>query len=227
MSLWPQVPWLHQRQPRVLRRKRDCTLPSSLQLPRVHLRRRCVLQRREEGLCATPAITSEEEGQALLLTTAVSTSEEEAQALLLTAAVSTSEEEGQALLLTMSASTSEEEGQALLFTMSVRASEEGHPKALARISKVESSPMSTKKILVDHERGQNNDKAKFVTVNKWQKKDICKAWNDSRGCEAWCPQQRERRCDIKLERSGLACGSRSHNMLQHDARQHGQPASNK
>ena len=25
----PQVPWLHQRQPRVLRRKRDCTLPSS------------------------------------------------------------------------------------------------------------------------------------------------------------------------------------------------------
>ena len=77
------------------------------------------------------------------------------------------------------------------------------------------------------ERGQNNEKAKLITVNKWQKKDTCKAWNDSRGCEAWCPQQREHRCDIRLERSGLACGSRSHNRLQHDARQHGQPASHK
>ena len=66
----PQVPWLRQRQPRVLRRKRDCTLPSSSQLPRVHLRRRCVLRRRKDCtqafLFTTSACTSEEEGKALL-----------------------------------------------------------------------------------------------------------------------------------------------------------------
>ena len=163
----PQVPWLHQQQPRVLRRKRDCTLPSSSQLPRVHLRRRCVHQRRKD--CT----------QAFLLATSASTSEEEGQALLLTMSACTSEE-GQALLLTMSASTSEEEGQALLFYNVGKYLGGAHPNPLARISKVESSPMSTKKILVDHERGQNNDNSKFVTVNKWQKKDICKAWNNSR-----------------------------------------------
>ena len=49
----PQVPWLRLRQPRVLRRKRDCTLPSSSQLPRELQRRRCVRRRRKD--CTLPS----------------------------------------------------------------------------------------------------------------------------------------------------------------------------
>ena len=68
-------------------------LPSSSQLPRVHLRRRCVLRRRKD--CT----------QAFLFTTSACTSEEEGKAFFLTKWASSSEEEGQVLLLAMSVST--------------------------------------------------------------------------------------------------------------------------
>ena len=84
-------------------------LPSSSQLQRVHLRRRCVLRRRKDCtqafLFTTSACTSEEEGKAFFLTKSASSSEEEEQVLLLTMRVCTSEEEGQAFFLTMSVST--------------------------------------------------------------------------------------------------------------------------
>ena len=68
-------------------------LPSSSQLPRVHLRRRCVFRRRKD--CT----------QAFLFTTSACTSEEEGKAFFLTKWASSSEEEGQVLLLAMSVST--------------------------------------------------------------------------------------------------------------------------
>ena len=76
----PQVPWLHQRQPRELWRKRDCTLHSSSQLQRVHLRRRCVLRRRKDctqAFLLTMLVSTSEEGQAYLLTTAACTSSQQ------------------------------------------------------------------------------------------------------------------------------------------------------
>ena len=58
-------------------------LPSSSQLQRVHLRRRCVLRRRKDCtqafLFTTSACTSEEEGKAFFLTKSASSSEEEEQ----------------------------------------------------------------------------------------------------------------------------------------------------
>ena len=90
----PQVWRLHQRRLRVLRRKRDCTLP----LPHI-LEVAFYLVSVDFGggrigtspfLLTLPVGTSEEEGQALLLTTSASASEEEGQAFLLTPSVCTS-----------------------------------------------------------------------------------------------------------------------------------------
>ena len=79
----PQVPWLHQRQPGVLRRKRDCTLPSSSQRRHVPRRkrerpsssqnRRVLRRRRNRQVLTMWVCTSEEEGQAFFLAMSVST----------------------------------------------------------------------------------------------------------------------------------------------------------
>ena len=55
--------------------------------------------------------------------------------------------------------------------------------------------------------------------------DFCKAYNDKRGCaKGRCPQGKVHACDVRLAKSGQACGSRSHNRESHDAQQHGQMA---
>ena len=89
----PQVPWLRQRQPRLPRRKRDCTL--------------ALFFTTSASTSATSLCASEEEGLHTGLPLhnvnmylggrkSASSSEEEEQVLLLTMWVCTSEEEGQA-----------------------------------------------------------------------------------------------------------------------------------
>ena len=45
---------------------------------------------------------------------------------------------------------------------------------------------------------------KYKTVDKIDKKPVCRAFNDGRGCDKWCPQSRGHRCDVLLT-SGEAC----------------------
>ena len=79
----PQVPWLRPTTAASTSEEEGLHAPSSSQLPRVHLRRRCVLRRRKDCtqafLFTTSARTSEEEGKAFFLTKSASSSEEEEQ----------------------------------------------------------------------------------------------------------------------------------------------------
>ena len=54
----------------------------------------------------------------------------------------------------------------------------------------------------------------------WGRKQLCKSWNDQRGCSGKCG--REHRCDVVLS-NNEPCGSKDHRRLQHDPRTHGVP----
>ena len=56
---------------------------------------------------------------------------------------------------------------------------------------------------------------------------ICKGWNDSRGCAKPCPNGRSHVCDVVLAKSGTVCGRSDHNRRAHDPARHGQPAPRK
>eukprot|EP00973_Karenia_brevis_P028100 3871199-Karenia_brevis.AAC.1 len=62
-------------------------------------------------------------------------------------------------------------------------------------------------------------KAKTVTSINGQ--DICKRFNDQRGCKPNCPQGKLHLCDILLA-SNKACGG-THTRSQHDPKRHGVP----
>ena len=52
--------------------------------------------------------------------------------------------------------------------------------------------------------------------------NICKAWNDARGCSGQrCPKGKAHVCDIKLLESKNPCGRTDHSRRSHDANKHG------
>ena len=53
---------------------------------------------------------------------------------------------------------------------------------------------------------------------------ICKSWNDSRGCSKPCSQGRVHCCDIVLLKSGAVCGRSDHNRRAHNPMTHGASA---
>ena len=52
------------------------------------------------------------------------------------------------------------------------------------------------------------------------REQLCKSWNDQRGCSGKCG--REHRCDVVLS-NNVPCGSKDHRRLHHDPRTHGVP----
>ena len=64
---------------------------------------------------------------------------------------------------------------------------------------------------------------KFVTCTHMQHGiRICKKRNDRRGCpHKVCPEGGAHVCDVKLEKSGFACGKPDHTRAEHDEAKHG------
>ena len=50
---------------------------------------------------------------------------------------------------------------------------------------------------------------------------ICKRFNDVRGCDAQCPHGKVHCCDVAIGNSGSPCEARSHNRVTHDPNRHG------
>ena len=71
------------------------------------------------------------------------------------------------------------------------------------------------------------DKATWATARKDASgNDICKMFNDVRGCKDWCPAKRAHVCDVVLA-SGKTCLSKSHARTGHNPAQHGNPSARK
>jgi hypothetical protein len=52
-------------------------------------------------------------------------------------------------------------------------------------------------------------------------KQICRAFNDKRGCRKPCPNGRDHVCDVILQKDNKVCGSRNHGRSSHNASHHG------
>ena len=70
--------------------------------------------------------------------------------------------------------------------------------------------------------GDHDRRDKWATCTHLDRKNICKAWNDGRGCKTPCVRRFVHACDIRLA-EGRACGSKDHRRVDHDPRRHGQP----
>ena len=55
-----------------------------------------------------------------------------------------------------------------------------------------------------------------------QGKDLCKFYNDTRGCKTPCPQKKVHACDVYLA-TGKICGHGGHRRIHHDEKVHGMP----
>ena len=63
----------------------------------------------------------------------------------------------------------------------------------------------------------------MLTVHHINKVEVCKLWNDPRGCGnggTHCVKGRLHACDVKLA-SGGACGQTTHNRVNHSDKSHG------
>jgi hypothetical protein len=54
-----------------------------------------------------------------------------------------------------------------------------------------------------------------------QKNQICRAFNDKRGCRKPCPGGRDHVCDVVLQKDNKVCGSRNHGRSSHNVNAHG------
>ena len=72
-------------------------------------------------------------------------------------------------------------------------------------------------------KSHNTAKVGTCTHNS-NNQPLCKKYNDSRGCKSSCPDGKVHGCDVRLAKSGQACGSKSHTRKTHDAQKHGESA---
>ena len=77
--------------------------------------------------------------------------------------------------------------------------------------------------LRDRPGEHTHGRRRWVSVGKWQGKELCRAWNDGSGCDYWCPAGREHRCDAKLRKTRTACAAKDHCRMSHDPKLHGEP----
>ena len=69
--------------------------------------------------------------------------------------------------------------------------------------------------------GQASHHKEPATCKTWKTKQLCKPYNDGRGCKSGKSCGMEHRCDVRLEGTNEACGARNHARFSHDPRQHG------
>lgn len=67
--------------------------------------------------------------------------------------------------------------------------------------------------------------------NKWRTgialangAQVCKRWNDPRGCSKACPNGKAHVCDVVVASTGRLCARKDHTRAKHDAAKHGMPA---
>ena len=113
----------------------------------------------------------------------------------------------------------------MLVPLRAAQSHQGGSSAEPRERQAAAAVTPEKKHRADAQGGQPViSKAKWATAQTTQHgAKVCKKYNDRRGCAANCPDGSAHVCDVVLDRSEQACGSKSHSRATHDPATHGAP----